>query len=263
MQGGGATPNAPALPCCVLQGLDCLHSRGIMHRDLKPANILLNNSGGLKICDFGLARHCRTSDLESHYTPLVVTMWYRAPELLLGYREYSTAVDMWSAGCILFELYAAGRPLFPGKDDTEQINRIFEVSLPPLGGQKKHWQTSPPPPPNPDCTATQPVAPIPPPPLPPPLESHDTRGIGHEQSFCSGLAMSRQPTHALYPPPPVPRNRLAQELPPGSAVEFSHHFFLPRYWVFHGSGGCRTAIQVCRTTFHVCCYGSPHQGGPY
>ena len=61
-----------------------------------------------------------------------------------------------------------------------------------------------------------------------------------------------------YPPPPVPRNHLVQELPPGSAVEFSHHFFLPRYWVFHGLGGRRTAIQVCRTTFHVCCYGSPH-----
>ena len=65
------------------------------------------------------------------------------------------------------------------------------------------------------------------------------------------------------PPPPVPRNRLAQEPPPASVVEFSHNFFLPRYWVFHGSGGCRTAIQVCRTTFHVCRHGSPHQGGPY
>ena len=63
------------------------------------------------------------------------------------------------------------------------------------------------------------------------------------------------------PPPPLPRNHLAQEPPPGSAVEFLHHSFLPQYWVFHGSGGCRTAIQVCRTTFHVCCYGSPHQGG--
>ena len=64
-------------------------------------------------------------------------------------------------------------------------------------------------------------------------------------------------------PPPPPRNSLVQEPPPGSAVEFSPHSFLPRYWVFHGSGRCRTAIQVCRTTFHVCCYGSPHQGGPY
>ena len=64
-------------------------------------------------------------------------------------------------------------------------------------------------------------------------------------------------------PPPVPRNRLAQEPPPGSAVEFSHHFFLPRCWVFHGSAGCRTAIQVGTTTFHMCCYGSPHQRGPY
>ena len=63
-------------------------------------------------------------------------------------------------------------------------------------------------------------------------------------------------------PPPVPKNRLAQEPPPGSAVDFSHRFFLPQYWVFHDSGGCRTAIQVCTTTFHVCCYRSPHHPSP-
>ena len=89
------------------------------------------------------------------------------------------------------------------------------------------------------------VAGDPPPPEKPHIGKHHT-------------SPPRQPPRpCANPPPPVPSNCLVQEPPPGSAVEFLHHFFLPWYWVFHGSGGCRTAIQVCRTTFHVCCYGSP------
>ena len=98
-----------------------------MHRDLKPSNILLNNRGELKICDFGFARYCRQSALESNYTPVVVTMWYRAPEVLLGYPDYGTAVDMWSAGCILFEMYARGKVLFTGRDELTQLSRIYDV----------------------------------------------------------------------------------------------------------------------------------------
>ena len=67
----------------------------------------------------------------------------------------------------------------------------------------------------------------------------------------------------LTPPPPVPRNRLVQKRPLVPRLNSRTTFFTTRYWVFHGSGGCRTAIQVCRTSFHVCCYGSPHQGEPY
>ena len=93
-----------------------------------------------------------------------------------------------------------------------------------------------------------------------PLASH---GPSRETADTRVLAVwSFLGDTADVPPPPVPRNLLAQEPPPGSAVEFSHNFFLIGYWVFHGSGGCRTAIQVCRTTFHVCCYGSPIRGDP-
>ena len=111
----------------MLEGLQCLHSKRMMHRDLKPSNILLNNKGGLKICDFGFARYCRSSKHDSLYTPVVVTMWYRAPEVLLGYPDYGTQVDMWSAGCILFEMCAKGKVLFNGKDEVSQLSKIYDV----------------------------------------------------------------------------------------------------------------------------------------
>ena len=98
-------------------------------------------------------------------------------------------------------------------------------------------------------------------PAPPPSPTHPPSHCSiHEEDDDAWLVTASTVSCST---PPVPRNRLAQEPPPGSAVKFSHHFFfLPRYWVFHGSGGCRTAIQVCRTTFHVCCYGSPIRGDP-
>eukprot|EP00667_Euglena_gracilis_P008872 EG_transcript_9000 len=118
----------------LLEGLQCLHSHHIMHRDLKPSNVLLNNKGGLKICDFGFARHCRSSKQDSLYTPVVVTMWYRSPEVLLGFPDYGTAVDMWSAGCILFEMCALGKVLFSGKDELGQLGRIYDVCGTPNPG---------------------------------------------------------------------------------------------------------------------------------
>ena len=95
----------------LLLGLDYLHSRFIMHRDLKTSNLLYNNKGILKICDFGLARKFYTS--LKVYTLPVVTLWYRAPELLLGWDKYSAAIDMWSVGCIFAELILK-EPLFRG-----------------------------------------------------------------------------------------------------------------------------------------------------
>ncbi|KAI3455035.1 hypothetical protein Pfo_011698, partial [Paulownia fortunei] len=86
----------------LLEGVKFLHENGVMHRDLKPSNILMNDKGQLKICDFGLSRHF--GSLSGSYTPGVVTLWYRAPELLLGANEYSCAIDMWSVGCIMAEL---------------------------------------------------------------------------------------------------------------------------------------------------------------
>ncbi|CBI27558.3 unnamed protein product, partial [Vitis vinifera] len=88
------------------------------------SNLLLNNRGELKICDFGLARQYG-SPLKP-YTHLVVTLWYRAPELLLGAKQYSTAIDMWSLGCIMAELLSK-EPLFNGKTELDQIDKIFRT----------------------------------------------------------------------------------------------------------------------------------------
>ncbi|XP_073326067.1 cyclin-dependent kinase 11B isoform X4 [Pagrus major] len=107
----------------LLRGVRHLHDNWILHRDLKTSNLLLSHKGILKIGDFGLAREYG-SPLKP-YTPVVVTLWYRSPELLLGAKEYSTAVDMWSVGCIFGELLTQ-KPLFPGKSEIDQINKIFK-----------------------------------------------------------------------------------------------------------------------------------------
>ncbi|KAG7029247.1 Cyclin-dependent kinase G-2 [Cucurbita argyrosperma subsp. argyrosperma] len=108
----------------LLEGVRYLHSNWVLHRDLKTSNLLLNNQGEMKICDFGLARQYG-SPLKP-YTHLVVTLWYRAPELLLGARQYSTAIDMWSLGCIMAELLSK-EPLFNGKTEVDQLDKIFRT----------------------------------------------------------------------------------------------------------------------------------------
>nr|XP_033778228.1 cyclin-dependent kinase 11B isoform X4 [Geotrypetes seraphini] len=107
----------------LLRGVKHLHDNWILHRDLKTSNLLLSHAGILKVGDFGLAREYG-SPLKP-YTPVVVTLWYRAPELLLGAKEYSTAIDMWSVGCIFGELLTQ-KPLFPGKSEIDQINKVFK-----------------------------------------------------------------------------------------------------------------------------------------
>ena len=96
----------------------------MLHRDLKPQNLLIDKDGILKLADFGLARAIgipvRT------YTHEIVTLWYRAPEVLLGSKHYSTAVDMWSVGCIFAEM-ASQVPLFPGDSEIDELFRIFRV----------------------------------------------------------------------------------------------------------------------------------------
>ncbi|OEL35920.1 Cyclin-dependent kinase G-1 [Dichanthelium oligosanthes] len=108
----------------LLEGVKYLHDNWVLHRDLKTSNLLLNNRGELKICDFGLSRQYG-SPLKP-YTQPVVTLWYRAPELLLGAKEYSTAIDMWSLGCIMAELLSK-EPLFTGKNEIGQLAKIFGI----------------------------------------------------------------------------------------------------------------------------------------
>ncbi|XP_053995659.1 cyclin-dependent kinase 4-like [Hylaeus anthracinus] len=106
----------------ILKGVEFLHSHRIIHRDLKPQNLLVSKEGRIKIADFGLAK---TYDFEMRLTSVVVTQWYRAPEVLLGC-SYATPVDIWSVGCILAELSRL-EPLFPGTSEGDQLDRIFQV----------------------------------------------------------------------------------------------------------------------------------------
>ncbi|KAG7395709.1 Cell division protein kinase 1 [Phytophthora boehmeriae] len=108
----------------LLKGLAFSHSRGIMHRDLKPQNLLVNASGELKIADFGLAR--AFSIPIKKYTHEVVTLWYRAPEILLGQEIYSPPVDIWSVAVIFAEMVTK-KPLFPGDSEIDQLYRIFRT----------------------------------------------------------------------------------------------------------------------------------------
>jgi len=106
----------------LLQGLSYCHQRRIVHRDLKPQNLLIDKRGSLKIADFGLARAFCVPVRQ--YTHEVVTLWYRAPEILLGSATYSIPVDMWSAGCIFGELLTKN-PVFPGDSEIDQLFKIF------------------------------------------------------------------------------------------------------------------------------------------
>lgn len=108
----------------LLRAIAHLHDNWILHRDLKSSNLLLSHNGILKVGDFGLAREYG-SPLKA-YTSIVVTLWYRAPELLLGIKNYSTHIDVWSIGCIFGELLHM-EPLFPGKSEGDEVNKIFKL----------------------------------------------------------------------------------------------------------------------------------------
>jgi mitogen-activated protein kinase 1/3 len=117
----------------ILRALKYLHSAGVVHRDLKPSNVLVNKDCELKICDFGLARAFGPRDEKQELTDYVVTRWYRAPEVVLTVADYTKAIDVWSAGCILVELVGR-KPLLMGKDHLDQIKVILSV----LGSPEPH-----------------------------------------------------------------------------------------------------------------------------
>lgn len=117
----------------ILRGCKYIHSANVVHRDLKPGNLLVNADCELKICDLGLSRAFERSTMPnegeesvSHMTEYVATRWYRAPEIMLSFKRYGPAIDVWSIGCILAELLG-GKPIFKGKDYVDQLNLILKV----------------------------------------------------------------------------------------------------------------------------------------
>jgi cyclin-dependent kinase 8/11 len=128
----------------LFNGVNYLHSQHILHRDLKPANILVTSSGVVKIADLGLSRIAH-SPLQPLYVgdKVVVTIWYRAPELLLGAKHYINAIDNWAIGCIFAELLSL-RPIFRGEDakmdnkkvvpfQRDQMTKVLEILGTPDG----------------------------------------------------------------------------------------------------------------------------------
>mmetsp|Transcript_41099 Transcript_41099/g.113254 ORF Transcript_41099/g.113254 Transcript_41099/m.113254 type:complete len:409 (-) Transcript_41099:192-1418(-) len=108
----------------LLRGLASLRRHGVIHRDIKPANLLIDpGTLVLKVCDFGSAK---TRAVDEPHQPYMCSRYYRAPELILSAVNYTEAVDIWSAGCVLAEMLI-GQPVFPGKDGVDQFGRIIEV----------------------------------------------------------------------------------------------------------------------------------------
>ena len=110
----------------LFEGLNYLHRRGVLHRDIKAANILISSAGQLKLADFGLARFYSKNG-HPDYTNRVITIWYRSPELLLGETQYGPAVDIWSAACVMIEIFTR-HAIFPGDGgEINQLDKIYNV----------------------------------------------------------------------------------------------------------------------------------------
>ncbi|KAL7415057.1 kinase-like domain-containing protein, partial [Mrakia frigida] len=130
----------------LLQGTNYLHINKILHRDMKTANLLINNKGVLQIADFGLARTFSAGGDRGgsadpggpEYTNMVVTRWYRPPELLLGLKKYGPSIDMWGVGCVIAEMFSR-RPILQGNSDPEQLAKIWELCGSPTDSNFPNW----------------------------------------------------------------------------------------------------------------------------
>ncbi|XP_042205620.1 glycogen synthase kinase-3 beta-like isoform X3 [Homarus americanus] len=108
----------------LFRSLAYIHSLGVCHRDIKPQNLLLDpETGVLKLCDFGSAKHLVRGEPNVSY---ICSRYYRAPELIFGATDYTTNIDVWSAGCVLAELLL-GQPIFPGDSGVDQLVEIIKV----------------------------------------------------------------------------------------------------------------------------------------
>ncbi|MCJ1310189.1 serine/threonine protein kinase, CMGC, CDC2/CDK sub [Agyrium rufum] len=154
LENPAVTITEPQIKCYMLQlleGLRYLHDMSILHRDMKAANLLINNMGILQIADFGLARSYDDpppvagkggGEATRDYTTLVVTRWYRPPELLLQLRRYTTAIDMWGVGCVFGEMFKGG-PILAGTSDLNQIQMIFDLVGGPTEENMPGWSSLP------------------------------------------------------------------------------------------------------------------------
>jgi serine/threonine protein kinase len=106
----------------IVSAVEWCHGHRVLHRDLKPQNLLIDRLGSIKVADFGLARACGVP--QRMLTQEVVTLWYRAPELLLGCQKYTAAVDIWSVGCIFAQMMTS-KALFRGESEMDQLFKIF------------------------------------------------------------------------------------------------------------------------------------------
>lgn len=135
----------------LLEGLRYLHENQILHRDMKAANLLINNQGILQIADFGLARHYEGQTPQAgqamgegrrEYTGLVVTRWYRPPELLLQLRQYTPAIDVWGVGCVFGEMLVR-KPILAGESDSHQLEIIWDLMGSPTEENMPRWKLLP------------------------------------------------------------------------------------------------------------------------
>ncbi len=205
----------------LLSAISYIHQMGCLHRDLKPQNILISCKNGdiptLKVCDFGVSRGpgnvCNTNP---NFTSEICTLWYRPPEILLGCRHQSHAVDIWSLACVLYEFFT-NMPLFPGDAENDQLKRIFmRLGTPDLKMYPKHSEMI--------AYPKQPVV------LPPQIDSKLTVLLERCLVYVDTERYYNRPSAStliatFYPDPITPRS--LTKPPPSSPTKYEPKYYTP------------------------------------